>query len=94
MLRGLRGPLNDGSRGWRGLHGCACEDGSRASWRGGGYSAGKSACSFGYSKNGWYGGQPFNSSSNRLTLLARVLAPPLRGGYQALDIGIVLAHFD
>lgn len=59
MLRGLRGPLNDGSRGWRGLHGCACEDGSRASWRGGGYSAGKSACSFGYSKNGWYGGPTF-----------------------------------
>ena len=49
MLRGLRGSLNDGSKELRDLHGCAYEDGSRASWRDGGYSAGKSACSFGYS---------------------------------------------
>jgi hypothetical protein len=39
------GPCPGGPRGSRGLHGCACEGGSRASWHDGGYSAERSACS-------------------------------------------------
>ena len=49
-LRQLRptarcGPCVGGPRRWRGRRGCACAAGSRASWRGGGCSAGKYACS-------------------------------------------------
>ena len=39
------GPWRDGSRGWRGRHGCACAAGSRGSSRAGGCSAGRCACS-------------------------------------------------
>ena len=42
---GGRGPWRDGSRGWRGRHGCACAAGSRGSSRAGGCSAGRCACS-------------------------------------------------
>lgn len=44
--RALRGPYRGGSTESRGLHGCAYADGSRASWRDGGCSAGKYACSY------------------------------------------------
>ena len=45
MQRVRCGPCHGGQPGWRGRHGCAYEDGSRASWHDGGYSAEKSACS-------------------------------------------------
>ncbi len=40
-------PCDDAMPGWRGPHGCACADGSRASWRACGCWAGKYACSLG-----------------------------------------------
>jgi len=50
---GGRGPCRDAPRGWHGLHGCAYAAGNRASWRGGGCSAGRCACSLGGSRNAW-----------------------------------------
>ena len=44
--RALRDPYRGGSIESRGLHGYAYADGSRASWRDGGCSAGKYACSY------------------------------------------------
>ena len=44
-----RGPYACGRRGSRSRPGCACADGSRGSWRGGGCSAGRCACSRGVS---------------------------------------------
>ena len=43
--RASRGPCGDGRPGWRGRRGCACGDGSRASWHDGDYSADTYACS-------------------------------------------------
>jgi len=45
MQKARCGPWTDELKGWRDPHGCAYEDGSRASWHDGGYSAEKSACS-------------------------------------------------
>lgn len=48
-------PWTDGWPGWRGRRGCAYEDGSRASWHDGGYSAEKSACSLWYLQDCLFG---------------------------------------
>lgn len=68
MPRGKRGAWNGGSRESRDRHGCAYEDGSRASWRDGGYSAERSACSCVTPKRLVVGRNPSPMFRNRLTL--------------------------
>lgn len=50
--RARYGPSCGEPKGWRGRHGCACERGSRASWRDGGCWAGRCAWSWNHSGNG------------------------------------------
>ena len=45
--RARSGPCDGGQPRWRDQRACACADGSRASWRGDGCSAGRCACSRG-----------------------------------------------
>ncbi len=58
MPKEKRDAWNDGSKGSHDRHECAYEDGNRASWHDGGYSAEKSACSFCYSKTLGMGRNP------------------------------------
>ena len=71
-------PWRGGSPGWRGRRGCACADGSRASWRGDGCWAGRCACS---RRTPLGKGE---RSRAAVVLMVRVVAPPARDGLQAL----------
>lgn len=61
MPKVMHGAWNGDLRESHDLRGYAYEDGSRASWHDGGYSAEKSACSFCYSKTFGTGAQPFTN---------------------------------